>query len=206
MPVAVKHNRVKTQGVTVTETQSAEAASETTYASQTTAQPTTTEPVTVEQSTAARTTTTKPRTTATAPQTTAAATMARTAASQTTALQTTAVSETTTYRTLWGTSEDFDAYAVERELNEYAASLPRCALDPSLGKDNSCWMGCERSFSYKSEEALKSSLKWIIDISRNESLKGQPDSTKVYFNIKVFTNEQYGATYYDYYVFYMLGG
>lgn len=141
----------------------------------------------------AETTTSAPKATAPAP-----------AVETTTAVP--AAPETTKRQIPWGTSEDFDAYAVEKEMNQYAASLSRCKLDPSLGKNNSCWMGCECSSSYKSEEALKSGIKWIINTCRNDSLVGQSEDVKVYYNIKVFTNEKYGATYYDYYIFYMLGG
>jgi len=138
----------------------------------------------------AETTTSTPKTTAPAVETTTAAP---------------AAPETTKRQLPWGTSEDFDAYAVAKEMNQYAASLSHCKLDPSLGKNNSCWMGSSKSYSYKSKDALISSLKWQIDTYSRDTLKGQNENSIVYFNIVAFPVSECGATYYEYYIFYMLG-
>lgn len=123
-------------------------------------------------------------------------------------VSTTASPETTTQKKAsipWGTTKDLSASSVENSVNSYINSLSNCTVDKSLNKNNSCWMGSCKSYSYNSAAQLTSELKEYVDIYRRDCADNIGPNGTIAFNIKAqeIYVKDVNETYYEFYVFYI---
>lgn len=108
----------------------------------------------------------------------------------------------------WGTSEDFDPYAVQKELNDYAASLSDVTINNKLTPYNytASYSTYLSSFNKGSTAHLIEYAKESILFDYRECVKNDWVCDKYPYYMYIYCEENYndkaGATYYTYYILY----
>lgn len=108
----------------------------------------------------------------------------------------------------WGTDKDFDAKSVQKEANRYVSTFEGVEVDDTLNVNNCCWTLVVSSYNSGPEEKLLSRIK---DSARFQYEKcaanGYLDCDvpfRMYIEVVPSYNDKLNATYYEYYILYML--
>lgn len=108
----------------------------------------------------------------------------------------------------WGTDKDFDAKSVQKEANRYVSTFEGVKVDDTLNVNNCCWTLVVSSYNSGPEEKLLSRIK---DSARFQYEKcaanGYLDCDvpfRMYIEVVPSYNDKLNATYYEYYILYML--
>lgn len=108
----------------------------------------------------------------------------------------------------WGTDKDFNAQSVQDEANRYVSTFDGVQIDDTLNIYNCCWTLVVSSYNSGPEEKLLCRVK---DAARFQyercTANGYLDCDapfRMYIEMIPSYNEKLNATYYEYYILYML--